>query len=71
MRTVMTDDIRHAVKVELAKRKLTQGELAKGVGITVQQLSRMMQGKSAKVPDSWQSVFDFLGLELVVKAKSE
>ena len=71
MQHTMTDEIRHAVKVTLAKRKLTQLELAQKVGITPQHLSRMMQGERSNVPDAWQKVFDELGLELVVKPREE
>jgi DNA-binding Xre family transcriptional regulator len=46
-------DIRRAVKVELVKRKLTQGELAKRIGITPQHLSLMMQGERSYIPGAW------------------
>ena len=71
MQRTMTDEIRHAVKVTLAKRKLTQWELAEKIGITPQHLSRMMQGERSNVPEAWQKVFNELGLELVVKPKGE
>lgn len=65
----MTDEIRQAVKIELVKKRMTQGELAERAGITPQHFSRMMQGSSSNVPESWQRVFDELGLELVVQPK--
>jgi transcriptional regulator with XRE-family HTH domain len=67
----MNDEIRHAVKVALAKRKLTQGQLAQRVGITPQHFSRMMRGESSNVPEAWQRVFDELGLELTVREKGD
>ncbi len=70
MRT-MTDEIRHAVKVALAQKRLTQGELAQRIGVSPVHLSRMMKGKRSSVPEAWQRVFDELGLELTVKAKGE
>lgn len=66
---VMTEDIRQAVRIELVKRKMTQGALAEQAGITPQHLSRMMQGSTSNVPESWQHVFDVLGLEIIVKPK--
>ena len=65
----MTDEIRHAVKVALAQKRLTQGQVAERVGITPQHLSRMMQGDRSNVPEAWQKVFDELGLELSVRSK--
>jgi transcriptional regulator with XRE-family HTH domain len=69
MQHSMTDEIRHAVKVELAKKRLTQAQLAEQIGVTPQHFSRMMQGVSSNVPDAWQKVLDKLGLELTVKQK--
>jgi transcriptional regulator with XRE-family HTH domain len=69
--SVMTNEIRKAVKVKLAEREMTQEQLAEKVSITRQQLSRMMQGKSALVPKSWQDIFDELGFELTLKPKGE
>jgi transcriptional regulator with XRE-family HTH domain len=71
MQRTMTDEIRHAVRVAMADKKLTQGELAKRAGITPVHLSRMMQGDRSNVPEAWQKVFDELGLELTVKNRGE
>ena len=71
MQRDMTDEIRHAVRVELARGRLTQGQLADRVGVSPQQLSRMMQGKSEGSVKAWQRVFDELGLELTVRPKED
>lgn len=69
MLDTMNDQIRQAVRVELAKRNSRQTELADRLGVTRQYVSSLMRGETGNVPDVWQRIFDELGLELVVKPK--
>jgi ribosome-binding protein aMBF1 (putative translation factor) len=66
----MTEEIREAVRVELAKRKWSQSELARRIDKTPQFISQIMGSERGDVPDYWQSIFDALGLELTVVPKS-
>ena len=62
-----TDVIREAVRVELARRQMSQTELAEQVGTSRQHLSKAMTGGSSELPKLWKDALDVLGLELVVK----
>jgi ribosome-binding protein aMBF1 (putative translation factor) len=66
----MTEQIREAVRIELAKRKWSQSELARRIDKTPQFISQIMGSERGDVPDYWQSIFDELGLELTVIPKS-
>lgn len=61
----MTDGIRRAVRIELARRDYSQADLARQLGMAPQYLSNMMRGKVSKMPEAWQRVLDALDLELV------
>jgi ribosome-binding protein aMBF1 (putative translation factor) len=65
----MTEQIREAVRVELAKRKWSKSELARRIDKTPQFISQIMGSERGDVPDYWQSIFDELGLELIVVPK--
>lgn len=65
----MNDQIRRAVRIELAKHNQKQTDLAERLGVTRQYVSALMRGETGNVPDVWQRIFDDLGLELVVQAK--
>jgi ribosome-binding protein aMBF1 (putative translation factor) len=65
----MTEQIREAVRIELAKRKWSQSELARRIEKSPQFVSQIMGSDRGDVPEYWQSIFDELGLELMVKAK--
>jgi ribosome-binding protein aMBF1 (putative translation factor) len=66
----MTEQIREAVRVELAKRKWSKSELARRIDKTPQFISQIMGSERGDVPDYWQSIFDELGLELIVVQKT-
>ena len=63
----VNDAIRTAIRIELAKRRMNQSELASRVNVSKQHMSSLMSGKSGNVSEVWQRIFDELGLELVVK----
>jgi ribosome-binding protein aMBF1 (putative translation factor) len=65
----MTEQIREAVRVELAKRKWSKSELARRIEKTPQFISQIMGSERGDVPDYWQRIFDELGLELIVVEK--
>ncbi len=65
----VNDQIRQAVRVELAKKDMKQVDLAKEIGVSKQYLNVIMRGKAGGVPETWLKIFDKLGLELVVKPK--
>ena len=65
----MTEQIREAVRIELAKRKWSQSELARRIEKSPQFISQIMGNDRGDVPEYWQNIFDELGLELMVKAK--
>ena len=65
----VNDQIREAVRVEIARRASNQAQLAKRVGVSRQYLSDVMRGRAGNVPTLWQKVLDELGLELLVRPK--
>lgn len=64
-----TDVIREAVRVELARRNMSQTDLAEQLGTSRQHLSRAMTGGSSEVPKLWKDALEVLGLELTVREK--
>jgi transcriptional regulator with XRE-family HTH domain len=67
----MTETVIKQVRRAMEKQSISQGELSRRTGIERPNINRLLTGKSGKVPENWQKVLDELGLELVVKAKSE
>jgi transcriptional regulator with XRE-family HTH domain len=67
----MTETVIKQVRRSMEKQGVSQGELSRRTGIERPNINRLLTGRSGKVPESWQKVLDELGLELVVKAKSE
>lgn len=67
----MNDDVRRAVRIELARRDMRQTDLAELVGVKPQYLSDMMRGKVGKIPEAWQKVLDALGLDLVAVPRED
>jgi transcriptional regulator with XRE-family HTH domain len=66
MNKVVTEQIKRVME----KQGVSQGELSRRTGIERPNITRMLSGRSGKVPESWQKILDELGLELVVKSKS-
>ena len=61
----LTDAITAAVKAS----NETPGAIAKGAGVARSQLSRMMRGKSGMNSETIEQLADYLGLEIVIRAK--
>ena len=70
-KTNPTDVIREAVRVELARRRMTQTELAERLGTSRQHLSKAMLGGTSDLPQLWRDALSELGLELKVTLSSE
>jgi transcriptional regulator with XRE-family HTH domain len=64
--TGMNDEIRRRVVEEMERQKLTRYQLAKDIGVEAPNVSRLLNGRSGKVPESWDAIFKRLGLKLVV-----
>jgi transcriptional regulator with XRE-family HTH domain len=71
MINAMNNEIRKAVRIELAKRDMNQTELAEALGMSKQHLNRALSGDLGKLPPVWAKILDYLGLELVVVPKAE
>lgn len=67
----MNEKIRHTIKVELAKRSMTQTDLARALGISKQHVNRALTGDLGKVPPIWERILDQLELELTVTEKED
>ena len=65
----MTDNIRMAIRVELAKKDMNRADLARLTGTTRQHVSNLMTGKAGNLLDVWQRILDVLDLELTVTPK--
>lgn len=65
----MNNDIRQKIIKELARRGISQYKMAHDLDMPQPSLSRLLKGRSGKVPLSWQKMFDYLELELTVKRK--
>lgn len=66
---VMNDQVREAIRVQLAKKDITQAELARKAGVSKQYIHKLIRGKTGNPSESWSKVFDILDLELVAKPK--
>jgi len=65
----MTDSIREAVRIELARRDWNRTRLADQTGLSRQYVSELISGKAGNLSPAWERIFDELGLELVVQPK--
>lgn len=65
----MTDEIRRAVRRQLADVNWNRSELARATGLHKQTVSDLLNGKNEGKIDTWQKIFDALGLELKVGPK--
>jgi ribosome-binding protein aMBF1 (putative translation factor) len=69
--TGMNAEIRERVKKELELRKMSKSQLARELGTDAANIMRVINGRSGKVPELWQQIFEHLGLKLVVLPKDE
>ena len=70
----MTDDIKATLRAEIARQGKTMADVAREIGTSRNQMSRMLSAKrkdsSGELPEVWQTLFEHLGFELTVKPKS-
>lgn len=67
----MTEAVRKAVKARMEKLGKSQGDVAKALDMERVNVTRMLSGRSGKIPEKWLEMLDYLGLELTVKSKAE
>jgi transposase-like protein len=69
----MTDEIRAALRAEIARQGKTMADVAREIGTSKNQISRMLGAKRkdsvGDLPDTWQALLQHLGYELIVKPK--
>jgi len=65
----MTNHLREEVRVAMVRRRISQTELAKRVGLSRQHISHLLTGHRGKLPEAWRLLLDELGLELTVRPK--
>jgi len=57
-----TDTLLSGIRVELARRKMTQDDLARGLGVNQHWVSRRMTGRTEWTISEVESVSEFLGV---------
>ena len=67
----MTDHIREEVRIAIVRQRVSQTALAAEVGLSQHHVSALLSGRRGRLPDGWQKVLDGLGLELVVRPKTQ
>jgi DNA-binding Xre family transcriptional regulator len=65
----VNDEIKHQIKIQLAKKRMTQKQLAEVTGIHEVQLSRMMSKEDVGTVERWKAILEAVDLELNVKEK--
>ncbi|MDZ7704765.1 MAG: helix-turn-helix transcriptional regulator [Trueperaceae bacterium] len=65
----MNDDLRKAIRLELARQDMSQNDLAKELGVSHQYVSAVMTGAAANIPKTWANILDTLGLQLTAIPK--
>lgn len=66
----MTETVRKAVKEQMEKLGKSQGDVAEALDMERVNVTRMLSGRSGKIPEKWLEMLDYLGLELTVKPKT-
>lgn len=69
--TNVNDDIRKAVRIEMARRDWNQSELAEATGLSRQYISELMSGKAGNVSEAWEKIFDKLHITLKAEVRGE
>lgn len=67
LQCAMNEAVLERVRSEVQRRRLTHEQLADHLGLSRPQVSRMLSGRSGRVPEGWAHLLDLLGLELVAK----
>jgi predicted XRE-type DNA-binding protein len=67
----MNQGIRERILKELKTREISQYKMAQDLDIPQPSVSRLLKGRSGKIPESWQAILDYLDLELTVTPKKK
>lgn len=67
----MDKKIRQAIEDHMNKIGLSNAELARKMKVSPQAVGQIINGQRGLIPDSLNDLLKAIGLELVVKAKSE
>ena len=67
----MNEKIVQTVKAKMEADGLTQGALARDLGMERANFARLMNRRTGGVPRRWQEVLDKLGLELIAVPKED
>ena len=71
MQKDVQEHIREEVRVEMARRRISQIELAKEAGISRSYISSCLSGSADVLSSKWLRVFEVLGLELTIRKKAD
>ena len=67
----MTDHLRAELRAEIARRRGSQTELARILGMSRSHLNALLNGQRGQLPDAWARLIDHLGLELTLRPKAD
>lgn len=67
----MTNSIREMVRESMNQQGISTYRLAQLTEIEQPNVTRLLKGRSGKIPDSWQKILDALDLELVAQPKAK
>ncbi len=67
----MTESIREMVRESMNQQGVSTYRLAQLTEIEQPNVTRLLKGRSGKIPYSWQKILDALDLELVVQPKTK
>ena len=67
----VNEDIRETVFLQLRRKKLTQKELAKAIGMNEMYLSHLLTGNREGGRETWEKILDHLDLKLTATPKSD
>ena len=66
----VNDEIRATLRAEIARQGKTMSEVAREIGTSRNQMSRMLSAKRkdsiGDIPETWQSLLDHLGYKIVL-----
>ena len=73
MMQTVTDDIKAELRAQIARQGKTLSEVAREIGTSRNQISRMLSAKrkdtSGQLPEVWEALLDHLGYKLTVEPK--
>ena len=64
----MNDQIREAIRVQMARKDMTQAKLAEKAGVSKQYIHKLVRGKTGNLSESWTKILDALELRLSVES---